>query len=433
MGRSKLKKILEKEMTRKDFLSVTALSIVASVGVAGVIAELISHAEGPYTSVNPTTGSLAGGATDITSSTALSDKAVEFENSSSGTPPSSMQPNGPTGSWSLAWNDEFDDSTGSSGPANGLLNTKWNIGNNVGPNTPGGPGAQGGVTYGPNADDGDYHGPGTVKLPGDGYLHLQGVASGSAPDASPASYETYDTGEVTTAGLMCLNPASLAITNAALNVAISDGSVTVVDGPCSFEVRMRIQGPNQTNANLWWPVIWMSNGGNFQGGSASNWPPYVTSNSRYLVEQDYWEWYYSPNGTVGGGGNPLYTGGTFSMPDSYGNPGGATYNGAQAIPSSLATTDMSLAFHTYTVSFTADSLTLYVDGIIPTGWPLSNDLVTYNQQYPFFLIIALQSHQIGANLPDTDPAVKVTQNPPNTTAAGNNDMMIDYVRVWKQA
>jgi hypothetical protein len=433
MYKAGLKNLMKKEMSRKDFLGVTALALISLFGVAGVLSELISRAESPYASSQASAGTLTGNAKVVTATGAVTGSAVEFEAGSTSTS-GSMTPNGPPGSWTLAWNDEFDDSAGSSGPTNGLLDTKWNIGNNVGPATPGGPGAQGGVTYGPNADDGDYHGPGTVKLPGDGYLHLQGIASGSAPDRSPASYETYDTGEVTTAGLMCLNPASLPITNAALNAAIANGSVTVVNGPCCFEVRMRIQGPNQTNANLWWPVIWMSNGGNFQGGSAPNWPPYVTSSARYLVEQDYWEWYYSPNGTVGGGGNPLYTGGTFSMPDTGGNPGGATYNGAQAIPSSLATTDMSLAFHTYTASFTADSLTLYVDGIIPTGWPLSTSLVTYNQQYPFFLIIALQSHQVGVNLPDYyDPTVKVTQNPPNTTAAGNNDMMIDYVRVWKQA
>jgi hypothetical protein len=251
-------------------------------------------------------------------------------------------------------------------------------------------------------------------------VHLQGIISTSAPDTSPAYYETYDTGEITTAGLMALNPASTAITDATLAAAISDGKVTVVNGPCVFEVRMRLQGPNQTNANLWWPVIWMSNGGNFNGGSGPNWPGGKT----YLVEQDYWEWYYSPNGTVGGANAGEGEGGTFSMPL-------VPYNGAQAIPDQFANTDMSLEFHTYTVAFTAaDSLTLYVDGIQTPGFPLTNSNVAAQQQYPFFLIIALQSHMTGRSLPDYDPTVEVTSNPPNTTAAGNNDMMIDYVRVW---
>jgi hypothetical protein len=112
----------------------------------------------------------------------------------------------------------------------------------------------------------------------------------------------------------------------------------------------------------------------------------------------------------------------------------APYDGAQAIPDQFANTDMSLEFHTYTVAFTAaDSLTLYVDGIQTPGFPLTSSSVAANQIYPFFLIIALQSHQLNRSLPDYSPTVEVTSNPPDTTAAGNNDMMIDYVRVWSMS
>jgi hypothetical protein len=426
--KSRIQQLFDRRMTRKGFIKGGFLLFVSSFALYGVIEQLLSNAATPSGSTEADSGSRTGDATVVANTATPDDKAVEFGavgatatgTGSSTTSSSTSVPSGPTGNFKLAWHDEFDDSAGSSGPTNGLLKTKWNIGNNVGPSAPGQPGVQGSVSWGPNADDGDYHGPGTVKLPGDGSLHLQGIAYETAPDSPPGlPYTTYDAGEVTTAGLMALNPASTAITDSTLSAAISDGSVTLINGPCVFEVRMRLQGPNQTNANLWWPVIWMSNGGNFQGGSGTAWPGGVS----YLVEQDYWEWYYSPNGTVGGANNQ-YEGGTFSMPIQ-------NFSGVQAMPDQYADTDMSLEYHTYTVAFTsADSLTLYVDGIIPPGWPLTNSTVAENQQYPFFLIIALQSHQMNRSLPD-DPAYgTVTSNPPNTTAAGNNDMMIDYVRVW---
>jgi hypothetical protein len=42
----------------------------------------------------------------------------------------------------------------------------------------------------------------------------------------------------------------------------------------------------------------------------------------------------------------------------------------------------------------------------------------YEWSYPQWITIAMQSH---------------TTVPPNTTATGNNDMMIDYVRIWTVA
>jgi hypothetical protein len=79
MDRSKLNKLLQKEMTRKDFLSVTALSVVSVIGIVGVIAELVSHAEGPYKSASPQSGTLTGGAKIVANTTALDSESVEFE------------------------------------------------------------------------------------------------------------------------------------------------------------------------------------------------------------------------------------------------------------------------------------------------------------------------------------------------------------------
>jgi hypothetical protein len=85
---NKLQKLLEKEMTRKNFLSVSALAIVSLIGIGGILAELISHAEGPYTTGKPQSGTLTGNAKTVANSTALGSEAVEFEGSAaSGTQP----------------------------------------------------------------------------------------------------------------------------------------------------------------------------------------------------------------------------------------------------------------------------------------------------------------------------------------------------------
>jgi hypothetical protein len=63
MDKTKLKKLLKQEMTRKDFLSVTALAVVSAIGIGGVIKEVISRAEGPYSSANPRAGARTGGRT----------------------------------------------------------------------------------------------------------------------------------------------------------------------------------------------------------------------------------------------------------------------------------------------------------------------------------------------------------------------------------
>lgn len=317
-----------------------------------------------------------------------------------------VAPNGPIGPWTLAWNDEFDDSVGSSGPTNGLLNTKWNIGFFVGPAAPGDAGVQNQSTDPANPpNNGNYHGPSVVTLPGDGSVHLQGISPG--PDHSgtltDGSYTyTYECGMITTAGLMALNPQSTLL-GGTLQSAVTSETVSVIDGPCVLEISFRAPGPNSdVGSEYWWPAIWFTNGGNFAGGA--DWP----GGTGYQEEIDLWEWPGLGSGMIGSA-CVYHT----PKPPANANP----HEGASSVPPSLASVDLSLEFHTYTVEFTKSYAIIYVDGI----QVFTDVSVQYQSQWdtPGYLQIALQSH--------------AAANPPNTTAVGNNDMMVGYVRVFTQA
>jgi hypothetical protein len=79
MPNSNFQKLLKKEMTRKDFLSFTAIALISLIGVAGVLSELISHAETPYASSDAAAGKLTGTAKVVANSGAATGSAVEFE------------------------------------------------------------------------------------------------------------------------------------------------------------------------------------------------------------------------------------------------------------------------------------------------------------------------------------------------------------------
>jgi hypothetical protein len=119
VDKTKLQKILKKEMTRKDFLSLTALSIISAVGIGGVLAEIASHAEGPYSSVYPELGTLAGGAAVTPNTSALDSEDIQFGSSSTGTlaPHAPATIAGVTVPTTLVFHDEFSSST--------LDTTKW--------------------------------------------------------------------------------------------------------------------------------------------------------------------------------------------------------------------------------------------------------------------------------------------------------------------
>src|SRR6185437_3795435 len=69
-----------------------------------------------------------------------------------------QQPSGPTGSWNLVWDDEFNDASGMSGPKNGLAANKWNSGWQSGPANPG-VGDTKAITAPVQTQESEYYGP----------------------------------------------------------------------------------------------------------------------------------------------------------------------------------------------------------------------------------------------------------------------------------
>ncbi len=92
MASPHLKKLLDREMTRREFLWLSGLAVASLFGVLGTVHELLSHAATPGVSLEPEDGTLAGGATAINDSTASGGKAVKFS-STTGTGPATL----PTG------------------------------------------------------------------------------------------------------------------------------------------------------------------------------------------------------------------------------------------------------------------------------------------------------------------------------------------------
>jgi hypothetical protein len=78
MPNSKFNQLLRKEMTRKDFLGLSAVTVASLFGIIGVLSELLSHAATPYASAESEDGTLTGGATIISDATASAGKAVTF-------------------------------------------------------------------------------------------------------------------------------------------------------------------------------------------------------------------------------------------------------------------------------------------------------------------------------------------------------------------
>jgi hypothetical protein len=320
----------------------------------------------------------------------------------------STAPVGPSGTWALVWHDEFDDSAGSSGPTNGLSKSKWNIGWYQGPATLGAGGNQTSTTPPANPDDnGNYHSPSTVTLPGDGSLHLQGVAG------SFDGY-TYNCGGIGSYGLWSLNPRSIPLGTTIQN-AVNAGEITVINGELVIEARIRWPGPSYnsagtliTGANSWWPVWWSGPAGNF--GSSSGWGSHFPGGSNYITEIDMWEDYEGFTDGKGCLGSEF----RLSLPATGTEGDGSSY---VSNPSSLANVDMSLAFHTHTMQVTAAGVvTFWVDGIEVVTPNMTDSAMEGEWLYPQWMSFMMQSHK--------------GTNPPNTTAAGNNDMMIDYVRIW---
>jgi hypothetical protein len=78
MNNTHLKSLLQKKMTRKDFLSLSAVTVASLFAIVGVITELLSHAATPYASQEAEDGTLTTSASAINDTTASGNKAVQF-------------------------------------------------------------------------------------------------------------------------------------------------------------------------------------------------------------------------------------------------------------------------------------------------------------------------------------------------------------------
>ena len=78
MTDTKLNKLLQKEMSRKDFLNLSFLLVISTFGVFGVLTKLLSHAATPYAANEAEKGTRTGTATLSTDPTASGNAAVVF-------------------------------------------------------------------------------------------------------------------------------------------------------------------------------------------------------------------------------------------------------------------------------------------------------------------------------------------------------------------
>ena len=258
-----------------------------------------------------------------------------------------VAPSGPTGTWQIAWNDEFNDAAGMSGNVNGLADTKWNVGWYNGPSSPGGTGYKGtSKTASNGAGSVEFYGPGALSFPVAGGLVMTCFAPGDGPDGSYSEggfSSTSESGGICTAGIMNITP------NTGYSVPSSIASTVIQASSIVIEVQCQWAGPNGDagagdSGNYW---QWI---GHYNCGDCST-PDYPNS-GQWTQEIDLWE-------SFGGGtlGDDFFL--TFHEASSYGS--------TVSTPSADSGTDLALAFHTYTVEYTYSTVQLWVDGVAVTA------------------------------------------------------------------
>lgn len=79
-----LQKLLDREMSRKEFLAFGAFAVATAFGITGLIKELLSHAATPTASLEVENGTVSSAASRVTDGTASGGQAVKFGSGSSG-------------------------------------------------------------------------------------------------------------------------------------------------------------------------------------------------------------------------------------------------------------------------------------------------------------------------------------------------------------
>jgi hypothetical protein len=83
MANERLTALLEREMTRKQFIGFMALTFASLFGIVGFLSQLLSRASTPYSSKEAENGTLSGAAKIVNDTNASAGKAVQFGNDSS--------------------------------------------------------------------------------------------------------------------------------------------------------------------------------------------------------------------------------------------------------------------------------------------------------------------------------------------------------------
>jgi Glycosyl hydrolases family 16 len=304
-----------------------------------------------------------------------------------------LQPTGPSGTWTLAWNDEFNNAAGMSGSSNGLSTAKWNVGFYDGPSSPGGAGYRGlSKTASSGADAIEFYGPGAISFPSGGGMEMSCYASGDGPDGASYSISgfssTSESGMVNTAGLMCFT------CNTGYSVPSAIASTVIQAANICIEVGCQMAGPNAQSGGYW---QWI---GSYNCGDCST-PDYPNS-GEWTEEIDVWE--ELGNGNVGSAFE-------FTMHAA------SSYGSVAAVPSSLANTDLSLATHKYTIQYASSAITVWVDGTQTTTVSPTSSEVSAQFATPQYLGIALQ----------------LVSGYVATGTSGATPMTISYVRVFTQS
>jgi hypothetical protein len=86
MAGQNFQKILDKQVTRREFLMLVGLGVATLSGIMGLIKLLEAQAATPGTSIEPEDGILSGGATVLTNAAASGGKAVKFSSGTTGGP-----------------------------------------------------------------------------------------------------------------------------------------------------------------------------------------------------------------------------------------------------------------------------------------------------------------------------------------------------------
>lgn len=84
MSKLGVQRLLEREMTRQQFLGLSVAALASVIGITGLIEQLKTHAAAPYLSSEPESGALSGTAATLSDTAASGGKAVNFRGANNG-------------------------------------------------------------------------------------------------------------------------------------------------------------------------------------------------------------------------------------------------------------------------------------------------------------------------------------------------------------